>query len=387
MTSVYTVRAASRAEQENWDELSEQNPLGGEFSNSRVFARVKSQYGWHPRFLIWETDGKPAFAGLVLERRIPLLGKFWYLPTAPALQDAAEVGAGLKALEEYVKTHEPTVFAVSAEPTLPVIPADDPDTVAGRHTLPPSFASLIPEKEALDTIKSRLSVPVTDLKRGRMDAITAVIDLDQTADELLASFDKKCRNMVRRGEREGVEFRELPATQETFDKMWKLMHKVGGGRTDLVIRPRAYLESYWKGFADQGRGRFYAAVDNGEISVLAFVVLTGKNATYKDGGSDRALQSAGSANYLHWRIMLEMQKLGATSYNMFGVAPVTAQSDTDHINYSLGRFKLSFSKRRSTLVGRVELIFNETKYKLWSRVGAGIASRLHARKYKDSQMI
>ena len=80
------------------------NPDGGNLLQSASFAKVKADYGWKPRYIVYEGtvdhDGeRQPFASysLAFEKNIPLLGKLWYFIKGPAVHDADELPALLQA--------------------------------------------------------------------------------------------------------------------------------------------------------------------------------------------------------------------------------------------------------------------------------------------------
>ncbi len=364
--TVLTARFARPEEISAWDSLVAGNPAGGDFLMTRAFAEAKQSVGWAARYLVFEQERaehpERASVALVLERRVPLLGRYWYMAKGPGTVDAADLKRHLAALERLIRRDRLNVFALTCEP------------------------AVIDTPEARDELA--VSPSLADLGAHRAPGIqgnvhTAIVDLQRSDDELLASFDKKCRNMVRRAMRDGVEVREYPATQETFDEMYRLMHLVGGGKADLALRSQAYLEIMWRAFDAAGQGGFYGIDVDGAPAVLAFTVRIGDRAFYKDGGSERPRTSPGMSNLLQFHMMREARDAGAKSYDMFGIAPADARGNDDHPAWALGEFKLGFSRTRTDYLGGVELVLRPFAYRLWQRIGKRVVSALHRRRYRD----
>ena len=85
-----TARFATPAEIQEWDTHVIANPDGGNLLQSASFAKVKADYGWKPRYIVYEgtvdRDGEQqpfASYSLAFEKNIPLLGKTLVLHQRP----------------------------------------------------------------------------------------------------------------------------------------------------------------------------------------------------------------------------------------------------------------------------------------------------------------
>lgn len=360
--SALRARFATPQEATSWDEILENTPHGGDFLTTNTFANTKAKYGWTPRRIVFERAGVREHIALVLERNIPFLGKYWYIARGPYATTPTAVAEQLEALRSLTREHAKSVFTITFEP--PIVVEDPKDSETG-----------VPEEFARLGAVRRPSI--------QGNASTAIVDLDRSDDELIASFDKKCRNMVRRAQRDEVVVRELPANRETFDHMHRLMTLVGGGDANLVLRPREYTEAMWQGYADAGQGRFYAIDVDGTPAVMAFMIKIGDRAFYKDGGSERSRVSPGMSNLIIWQMMIDAKAAGAKDIDLFGIAPAWATSTEDHFSYGLGLFKLSYSRERTDYIGAFDLVLKPTNYRLWQQIGERITSKLHRTKYKE----
>lgn len=353
------LREARREEIEIWDELVAQNPAGGDFVQTRPYAVVKAAVGWTLRYLVFERDGVRTSVSLALERRVPLLGRYWYLPHGPAVDGAEQAAEHTAALRIFLQTHEPQVFAATVEP--PIV-RDTASESAARAALAELGAQWRPGIQG--------------------NTATAMVDLSDDA-TLLASFQKRCRNSINRALRDGVEVREYPTNAETFEQMHRLMRLVGGGGQTLRLRSEEYAERFWREFSDAGLGRFYGIDVEGSPALLAYVIRVGERAYYKDGGSERPRTSPGMSNLLQWHMMREMRDAGASSYDLMGTPPKDRLKDPNSPNYTLAAFKLSFAGDVTEFVGAFDLVLKPRSYRLWQRFGLPLAQRAHRRRYHD----
>ena len=356
-----TARWATAKEQSHWDELVTENPNGGDFLQTTTLAEAKRPFGMEPRYVIFEERGERVSVAMFHERRVPVFGKLWWGCRVPAVASVAELERHVDALRRFIRASARGVFTVTFEP--PVVGSED--------------------VEAQIATSSSLSAPDLVRRDGiQANTHTAIVQIDKSDDELLASFSKKSRNMVRRAARDGVEVREYPADRATFDRMHELMRLVGGGKDGLLLRPKEYVEALWRGFAERGQGRFFGVEADGQIAVLAFVITVGEHGTYKDGGSERPLVSPGMSNLLHFEIMKIFRDEGVRTYDMFGVAPPEAQGNDDPASYALGNFKLSFTDRTSH-IGAFDLVVRKQQHRLWTAIGERAYAKLYRTRTGD----
>ncbi|MBK0419339.1 peptidoglycan bridge formation glycyltransferase FemA/FemB family protein [Leucobacter sp. CSA1] len=367
MTSLQA-RYASPAEIDRWDDLVAANPSGGDFLQVRGFATTKAAVGWTPRYLVFEEagGGRVVSVSLVLERRIPTVGDYWYLPHGPAVRTTADLRAHAEALRDFLRDRARGVFAATLEPLVE-------DTEENRTRL--------------DSGEHSLAALGARWRDGiQINTSTAIVDVDRDDDELLASFHKKCRNMISRATRDGVEIREYPATPETFAHMHRLMRLVGGGKAKLDLRSQAYTERFWRAFSDAGLGRFFGIDVDGAPAVMAYTIRVGERAFYKDGGSERPRTTPGMSNLLQWHMMRVQRDAGAKSYDLVGVPPRDRLDDPEYLNHSLAPFKLSFAREVTEFIGAYDLVMRPGAYSRWQRYGLRLAQRLHRGRYDDTGM-
>ena len=374
-----TARWASEAEIATWDALVAANPIGGEFLHTSTFARAKSSVGWTPRYVVFErasasAAGSPGSAAaprsqttsaervsvaLILEKRVPFFGRFWYATKTPPVRSVEEFSEHAEALDRFARSHGNGVFLVTLDP--PILRT--PESEAAIAALPLSQSG---------TLKRYGDI--------QGNTHTVIVDLEQDDDTLIGSFEKKCRNAIRRAERDGVTVRQYDPTPETFAHMHRLMGLVGGGKGGLQLRSQDYTERMWGGFAAAGQGRFFGIDVDGTPALMAFVIRVGDHVTYKDGGSERQRLSPGASNYLQWHIMRQLRDEGGVDYDMFGTAP--PEAGEEHAMYHVGRFKMSFAERIA-YVGGYDLLIKPSKYRAWKRFGEGLFTRYHRKRFND----
>ncbi|MGO3845214.1 lipid II:glycine glycyltransferase FemX [Agrococcus casei] len=352
-----TARWASEAEVSDWDALVAANPAGGDFRLSTAFVAAKRELGVTPRHIVFARENTVESVALVLERSIPATGRLWYIPRGPAVTSVAAFAEHMDALRAFLRAARPGVFHVLMEP-----PVRDSEGVE---------------------VEIAATAPLTAPDLARRPGVhsnnrTVIVPIDKTDDELLMAFNKKTRNMVRRAMKDGVEIKRFEPTEETSGHLHRLMAMAGGGKVDLELRPKRYVEALWRENVARGEGFFLGAEVNGTPAVMSFVSHTGTSGYYEHGGSDRELQSPGMANLMQYEAMRLLRDEGCTTYDMLGVAPTWAKSGEDHPAYTFGQFKLGFGPRVE-YIGGWDLQVRQPQSKLWLKFGERGYNKLYQR--------
>lgn len=340
-----TTRFATDTEISTWDELLLKNPDGGNVFSSREIAETKADNGWIPRYIMCEKN-----AVLALEKHIPLLGKFWYLPKGPGVITPAQLRFLLDPFKAFARSQG--VFVIKIEP------------------------------EILNDTESRRELAQMGLKRTfavQPNASTVLIDLSPVTDDILMSFNQKGRNALRRAQREGVVTRAVDSTDENMQTMYGLLKTTAEGQWRL--RGYDYFKEFWTTFSRENMGQMFFAEYQGEIVAASYGIIMGTKATYKDGCSVRERPVYGSSHLLQWEMMQWMKAHGAESYDLCGTPPSDQIHNPDHHFAGLARFKTSFNKHVTDYVGCYNLPINSFAYTIWAKIGERIVLRLHSQRH------
>jgi lipid II:glycine glycyltransferase (peptidoglycan interpeptide bridge formation enzyme) len=359
----FTARFANESEIENWDKHVTANPNGGNLLQSEAFAAVKRNFGWDVRHLVLEpatggvapAEAAQASYNLVLEKSVPLLGRFWYLIKGPDVAAVGDVPAALDAVRDLVRRERLGVFAVKIEP-------DIVDSEEARAVLSGAGLVKVPNLQPNDS--------------------TALLDISAEPHLVLKAISSRGRNAVRRAEREGVEVVEAEPTVANY----RIMHELMTGtlntksRTGAQVRGFDYYRQFWTEFTSRGQGRLYFVYENGRPSVGAFVINYGRKGTYKDGGSLQNRSQYGDSHLVQWRAINDVKALGCTEYDFCGTPPAAQAKDKDHPFHGLGLFKTSFSKTITDFVGCWDFVIDPVRYRAWALAGERVARRLYTRR-------
>ena len=164
---------------------------------------------------------------------------------------------------------------------------------------------------------------------------TWLVDLHGNEEEVLMRMRKTTRNLIHRGQREGVVIRQSQDLKDV-DYLYQLQMEVVA-RNHFVPFSKRYLTSEMICFFNDNRAVLFLGRAQGEVTGAALIVFFGKYAYYYQSGSK---ESKVPVNYvLQWEVILEAKKRGAQLYNMWGIAP---NDDSNHPWYGLSLFKKGF---------------------------------------------
>lgn len=343
------IQTASLDEIAQWDTLIAANPDGGNVFQSHALAQVKRRGGWHAHYL-----KRNDLAITVLEKHVPFLGRYWYIPKGPGLTAVEDTIDTAGALREYAETRG--IFAIKIEPE--IIESD-----SARRAL--ETASLVPTH----AIQPNVS--------------TVIIDLKPSTEDILAGFNQKGRHAIHRAERDGATVDIVSLTNENMRTMYRLLRDTAAGRFESSLRSYAYYRDFWTRFSQNDRGSLFFARVEGEVVAAAFCMYIGKKGLYKDGASIRARTVYGASHLLQWEVMKWMKAHGVESYDLCG-APHSSQIDNESGSfYGIGRFKTSFNKHVTDYVGCYDIVVRPRTYQRWQRFGQRIVVSLSYRLRHD----
>lgn len=337
-----TIRFATKDEIARWDELLITNPDGGNVFQATEMAETKRQNNWTPRYL-WCGD----IAVTVLEKRVPLLGAFWYLPKGPGVQSAGKLIKLIEPLQAFARAQK--VFAIRIEP------------------------EVIETDEAKTSLEAAGLIPVGPIQPNHS---TVVVDLSPSVDEIMANFNQKGRNALRRAEREGAKAYAAPFNDANAHIMYDLLTSTAAGRFESSLRSFGYYVTFWKRYIDSGHGSLFLVEYNNQIVASAFCMYLGKKGLYKDGASIPQKTVYGASHLLQWEVMKWMKERGVQSYDLCGSPHSSEVSNPENHFYGIGRFKTSFNKHVTDYVGCYDIIIRPKPYRYWQRIGERITISL-----------
>lgn len=334
------IRFASQPEITNWNNLILSNPDGGNITQGYELASLKLKTGWKIQFAMADLC-----AITIHERKIPILGKLWYIPKGPGVSTPEQLAPLLKPLREFASQNG--VFVIKIEP------------------------EIIKNDENLKQI-SKLGIYPT--RPIQPNFSTVILDVSKDTDEIMTNLPQKGRHAINRAKRDGVVTKMVEPNDKNFQIMVDLMHQTMADKS-VMIRDTSYYKNYWETYADAGLGALFFAY-NGKTPIAgAFVLTFGDKATYKDGGSVREKTIYGASHALQWKIIEWLHAKGIKTYDLCGTPPSAEIDNKNHPHYGIGLFKTSFNKIVIDYVGAYDIAVHPLTYKFWAKIGERIVYR------------
>ena len=341
-----TVRFASTIEVDNWNDLIITNPDGGDIFQTAQFAGIKGANNWTPQFLVAEK-----MYILVLERKIPLLGNFWYVPKGPGATSTDELAKLLPELHNFAQKHH--VFTIKLEPEFIETP------------------EVIKKLKKLGLQKSK----------AIQAANTVIVDLSKSLDDIVAGFSSKARGNIRAAQKANVTTKIAPATDENCTLFYNMMAQTINGRSH--VRNYEYFRNFWQSHDQAKTGLFMFAEAEGQVLSMDFIMAIGTKAARKDAASTRDHSIRGASALLELEAIKYLKDHGVTKYDLYGAPPSDQIKNPNHPYYGFGTFKVGFSPEVTDYVGCYDLIINPLRYKIWRKYGERIAQRVYRYQHKD----
>lgn len=289
---------------------------------------VKGQTGWWAHRLLWGEPGRPLAAASLLVRRLPRSP--WgvaYVPKGPVVdwRDAEAVRCVLAGLEAAARRRR-AIF-VKVDPDVA------PDSDEGQALL------------AL--LAARGWQPSAEQIQFRN---TALLDLSQSDEALLAAMKPKWRYNLRLAQRRGVTVRQ--GTLEDLPRFYALYAETGA-RDGFLVRPYSYYAHTWRTFmqpADPTSPAAHLLLAEVEGEVVAGLMLFrfAARAWYMVGASSSQHRQAMPNHLLQWEAIQLARRHGCTVYDLWGAPDQLVESDP---LWGVWRFKEGMGARFAPHIG------------------------------------
>lgn len=201
------------------------------------------------------------------------------------------------------------------------------------------------------------------LRRGKeiFSQYTMVIDLNQTPDQLLASFTPKTRYNIRLAQRKGVKIIEDNSDQ-AFNTYWQLTQKTTA-RQGFYAHNRDYHEKMWQTMSRAGIAHLFRAEYQKE-TLATWILFKWKDTLYYPyGASSRKHRQVMASNLLMWEAILFGQRSGCRQFDLWGT-PGPNPKTTDPW-YGFHRFKAGYNPKIIKLLGGYDLVLKPGLYPLY----------------------
>ncbi|MEU8221658.1 peptidoglycan bridge formation glycyltransferase FemA/FemB family protein [Kribbella sp. NPDC048915] len=317
---------------------------GRSFLQVASWAAVKTD--WASELLAWrDAENRVVGTALVLLRRLPAMSRWYaYLPEGPDIDWADPVlERWLAPLIAHLERHD--VFAVRMGPP-PLL----------RRWRSETLAAGVGRRRRIDQVLPDLVEPVGAAVAERLrtlgwtrageagmqgDAqpryLFQVPLAGRDAETLKSGLSKQWQRNIRKAVRSGVEVRRGAAGDlAAFFELLRTTERRNGFRLGRTL---AYYERQFRALneAAPGRMRLYLSTYGGEILAAHTMTVVGRRVWYQTGASADHRRDVRPSHILQWTMMRDALELGASWYDMRGVANCL---DPEDPAYGLLRWKL-----------------------------------------------
>ena len=368
LSSSLTTRLLSlAAERDAWNSWVGQLPEG-DVLQSWEWGAVKSP-GWTP-LRVAVVRGDTILAGaLLLVRRLPLVGNFFYAPRGPLMADWADADTFrllLSAIRDQATLHKAAFLKI--DPAVSIERADVASLLAAHGFAPP---------------------PGTDPQGFGGTQPRCVMQLDlagRTEAELLASFKPQTRRNIKLSvEKHGVEVVDdlTRADLSVFDDLMRIT----GARDGFRPRPLSYFQTLWDTLVPVNMAKLFLTRYEGEFLSGALCFLIGDKAWYVYGASGNEHRNTMPNYAMQWAMIRWARAQNCAWYDFRGVSPrrrqqgetAAALEKDDHLQ-GLNRFKEGFGPRYVEYIGEYDLVYNKAAY--WAYTTGKPAAQTLVRRLK-----
>lgn len=164
---------------------------------------------------------------------------------------------------------------------------------------------------------------------------TYLVDLDMSGDALLATFDGKHRNVIKKAMKDGVVIETTTDIVQVYENIKDTLDR----QKSIHYPSLSYLQKLRSNLPDNSL--FFRAVKDGQLQGTAIVIFDEKKGFYMYGGSVEKPYS-GSLNLLQFEAMKYLQGRGVHEYDLVG-ARIKVEEGSKY--EGIQRFKSRFGAR------------------------------------------
>lgn len=251
-------------------------------------------------------------------------GKFLYLPYGPIMNFAQKTEEGTLLFTEFCKKLKELAIKFNAD-----------------------FVRVSPFLE--DSELMRQTFKREGFRAAPMHVLaenTWILDLSPSEEELFKSMRPTTRNLIRRGEREGVEIK-MTQDEAAIDRLIALLQETAQ-RHKFVPFSKKYIMAEFDAFKENGEVQIFEAYFEGKMVSSAIIFFCGDTAVYRHSGSSTEKIKCQPSYFLQWKVIQEAKKRGLKCYNFWGIAPTG--SSPKHPFAGITTFKTGFGGEQIDLL-------------------------------------
>ncbi len=297
-----------------------ENSLDGGFLQSEYWMAFQAEL--KQKFYLVESEENQV---LVIENKLSLVGKYFYLPRGPIFS-------------ENKKDNQVLIKKIK--------------DLAIKNKI--GWIRMEPQRKAdLSQVKEKL----IKAYKNHQPAETLSLDLALSLDEILAGMKQKTRYNVRLAEKKGIKV-EVLTDSKNLEIFWKLAQETAQ-RDGASFHGKQYYQKMFKAIPAENLKLLVAFSGSQPVGAI-IISFFGGVATYLHGASANKHRNLMANYFLQWEAIKYAKEWGALKYDFFGIAVELNRKKW----LGITRFKTGFcSKCEPTIFpGCYDLILNPLKY-------------------------
>jgi lipid II:glycine glycyltransferase (peptidoglycan interpeptide bridge formation enzyme) len=326
---------------------------------------------WSPESVGWFAGSTLAGVGLVLYRRVPVVGSLVYIGEGPVV-DWAAWGADAVLGPLLSHLHDRGAFSVTLAPAL-VWHRWSMETLRGvlrsgaacrLRDVPPDEVSPV-AAEVVEALRgsgwTQYEAPGPGFGGQMNPRYRSHVPLSPDTDPAERLDSQWRRNLRRATAAEVVVGPGDAADLPTFHGLYAET----AGRDGFPPLPVEFFERLWASLRaeDEDRVGLYLANRHGQAYAAALRTKVGRRVSYTHGGSSSSGREWRPSNALQWRMLADAHAGGADVYDLRGISDTL---DPDDRLFGLSRFKLGLGGDAVELAGEWEYPLRPARHRLVS---------------------
>ncbi len=333
-------------EDAEWDAFVMDHPNGSLLQTTN-WARLKSRFGWRSHRVWLRKDGRLA-AGAQLLVRSAVLGlvRVVYIPHGPLVDwhDDEQVAVLFNQLDHAAYGQRAGLLKMEPRLWQSEMSAGQWATLCDRHHCLSNVDTIQPPR-------------------------TAIIDLQQSIDEILAGMKQKTRYNIRLASKKGVTVR-LGTVEDI--PIFNHMMQSTGQRNAFGVHAVNYYQVAFELFCPENGALFIAEYDEKPLAAI-MVFTSGPRAAYLYGASSDEERNRMPTYAVQWAAIQWAKDRGCMEYDLWGVPDFSEdelEANFKGLNEGLWgvyRFKRGFGGQIKRTVGPADRVYNKFVYRLYQR--------------------
>ncbi len=347
------------------------------FLQSPEWAAVKSE--WRNESLVWESDGRPVGAALVLYRQLPKVKRYLaYLPEGPVIDwEADDLAPWLTPMVAHLKKQG--AFAVRMGPPVitgrwnaAAIKDGIADEAVRRLTEIPPRERSVPGARVVSQLNAlgwRHQTADGGFAAGQpqYNFVVPLRNEDGTArseDDVLRGMNQLWRRNIKKAAKSGVEVRT--ATPESLDADLAAFHTLyvhTAERDHFTPRPLSYFRTMFASLGADGATteiRLFMAEHEGDLVASTIWIRSGAHTWYSYGASSTEKRDVRGSNAAQWAMVQASLACDADVYDLRGITETLDASDS-HVG--LIQFKVGTGGEAVEYAGEWDFPINRLVHK------------------------